>query len=470
MIKSTIAIIAFLSFLQISCYKDNTTEDIFKISDIEIELPNIDQSEVNIDKNETLTILPDVAQTMSDKALHYEWQVANKIVSTEKEFKYTATALGLFPVQLKVTNEDGSTFKRFNLRVNSPYEEGLMVLGEDEQGEGTLSFMRRYSSAELASGKIESFATNLFALNNPGSTIGKRPTDVVKRLNQLFISSGEDGKISLINDKTLELESVISSEFSDFKPLILNIPDATATSSIVLNEDGQLFTVASRENLILRNTLTTTVPLLQNARFSLKAAVFATINFTSNYLWDEVNSRLWNFWYLNTSSKDVLANQELIHFFPANGFVYVLTKDKADPSKLMKTVFGEYIQEYFSDPVELIDQQIFTNGAPTLKENSVTLLNDKYLKLVYANERSIYQWFYTGENIPSSPYITINIPGVITSMASNPEGTLLYVGVYNAAASGLKGSVLVYNIDNGALINTYEAVADKPVKLFYKTK
>ncbi|MEO6682918.1 MAG: PKD-like family lipoprotein [Ginsengibacter sp.] len=460
--------IACLALFQISCYKDKTTEDTYSVTDIKIELANIEKT-VNIDKNEKISLSPIVTQSKGNLDLTYEWQVDYKVVSTEKDFTYSGTDLGSYVVRLKVSNADGSAFKSFVLNVNSPYEEGLMVLGENQQGLGTLSFLRKLTPAEKEAGKVEGFATNLFELNNPGKSIGKGPSDLVKRGRQLYISSADDGKISVVNGKTLELEAVVTApEFPNFKPFKLNVPDNTSTSSIILNKDGKLFTLASQDLLILKNTnLTDNVP---NADLAMKTAVVGTMNFTHNYFWDKDGSKLWNFWYIGSNSLDVLANQELISFFPTTGAVYTLTRDKTDPSKLTKTVFGEFIQVYFQKPIDLKEKREFTNPAPTLTENSITLVNQKFVKLVYANGGSIYNWFYTGIDIPSTPFISIPIPGVVTSLASNPAGTELYVGVYNSAASGLKGSVLVYNIDNGALINKYEGVSDKPVKLFYKTK
>lgn len=466
--KSIYLIIACLALFQTSCYKDKTTEDLHTISDIKIELANI-QETVNIDKNEKISLSPIVTQTKKDQELTYEWQVDYKVISTEKDFTFSGTELGSYAVRLKVSNADGSAFKSFVLNVNSPYEEGLMVLGENDQGSGTLSFLRKFTPAEIEAGRVEGFANNLFELNNPGKSIGKGPSDLVKRGGQLYISSADDGKISVINGKTLELEAVITApEFPDFMPYKLNVPDNASISSIILNKNGELYTLASQDLLILKNTsLADDVP---DADLALKTAVVGTMNFTHNYFWDKHGSKLLNFWYISSSSLDVLANQEMISFFPTSGSVYTLTKDKNDPSKLTKTVFGEYIQVFFDTDIDLKEQREFTNSAPTLTENSITLVNEKYVKLVYANGGSIFNWFYTGIDIPTTPYINIPIPGVVTSLASNPAGTELYVGVYNSTASGLKGSVLVYNIDNGTLINKYEGVSDKPVKLFYKTK
>lgn len=458
--------IAFLSFGLFSCYKDKSTVDTHKLSEIQVTFPGITSNTINIEKNEILTIDPQISETGAQDPMTYEWQVNYEVFSTDKKFVYTGEKLGSFPVRLKVTNKDGSTFKEFTLNVNSPYEEGLLVLGEDENGVGTLAFMRTYTPEEIAGGKVPGFVNNCFVLNNPGHTLGKGVTDIVKRDQQLFISSADDQKISLINTKTFELESEITSpDFPGFKPYRLNIPDNGSTSAIVLSEDGKVYNLATKEHLVLKNTA-----FPDGTDLAMKTSFIGGMNFTSNYFWDNANSRLWDLWYINTNTKDTLAGQELIQFFATPQLVYVLTRDKNNPEKLTKSVFGPYIQVFFGQPLDYKEKEIFTNASPTLNVNSITVLSEKYNKLIYANGNEIYNWYYSGTNIPAAPYITVNAPGTITSMSLSPDGDQLYVGVYDAAASGLKGSVLIYNTDNGTLISKYENVSDKPVKLLYKKK
>lgn len=458
--------IAFLSLGLFSCYKDKSTADTHTLSEIEVSFPGITSATVNIEKNETLTIDPTILETGGQDPLTYEWQVNYEVFSTDKKLVYVGQKLGSFPVRLKVTNKDGSTFKEFTLNVNSPYEEGLMVLGEDGSGVGTLAFMRTYTAEEISGGKVPGFVNNCFALNNPGLTLGKGVTDIVKRGQQIFISSADDQKISLINTKTFELESVITSpDFPGFKPFRLNIPDNASTSSLVLSEDGKVYNLATKEHLVLKNTV-----FSDGTDLAMKTNFIGGLNFTSNYFWDNANSRLWNLWYTSSSSKDTLAGQDLIQFFATPQAVYVLTRDKVNPEKLTRSVFGPYIQVYFGQPLDYLEKETFTNTSPTLNVNSITVLSEKYNKLIYANGNSIYNWYYSGTNIPAAPYINVDVPGTITSMSLGPDGDQLYVGVYNASAGGLKGSVLIYNADNGTLISKYEGVSDKPVKLFYKKK
>lgn len=456
----------FISMLFFSCYKDKSTVDTHNISEIKISLDDIKSSVVNIEKNETLTIDPVITQSGSDLALSYEWQIDYEVFSTDKKLVYVGNKLGSFPVRLKVTNKDGSAFKTFTLKVNSPYEEGLVVLGEKENGDGTMAFMRKYSAEEIAAGKVQSFENNSFERNNPGLTLGKGITDIAKREKQLFISSATDGKISMINTKTFELESVITApDFPNFQPYRMNIPDNAAVSAIILSKDGKVYDIATKEYLILKNT-----KLPGGTVLDMKTVFVPGYNFNMNYYWDKTESRLWNLWYITTSTKNELAGQDMIQFFATSNACYILTRDKNDPSILTRWKFGPYLQVYFADPIELLEKDVFTNTAPTITENAHTVLNTKFNKYIYSNGNNIFSWFYSGTNLPTAPFITVDLPGEITGMCLSTDNNELYVGVYNAAASGLKGSVAVYNADNGSLINKYEGVTDKPVRLFYKKK
>ena len=87
-----------------------------------------------------------------------------------------------------------------------------------------------------------------------------------------------------------------------------------------------------------------------------------------------------------------------------------------------------------------------------------------------ANDNKVYHWYYSGINLPSTPFIEIDSNNKILSMNISDDGKELYLAKYNDNASGLKGSMYIYNADNGALIAKHENVFDKPVKVFYKNR
>ena len=74
----------FLSVLLFSCYKDDTNSGTNTISEIQVAFSNI-SDQVNLDKNEVLTIDPVITQNNGDKDLSYEWQVDYKTFSTDKK-------------------------------------------------------------------------------------------------------------------------------------------------------------------------------------------------------------------------------------------------------------------------------------------------------------------------------------------------------------------------------------------------
>lgn len=455
-----------LSVSMLSCYKDDSSVGNNPITELSISFKDITEPVINQEKNEPLVIDPEITQNGTEKPVIYEWEVNYELFSTEKKLVYPCSKLGTYNIRLKVTNEDGSAFKSFKVNVNSPYEEGLMLLSEDAQGEGSLSFMRKYTAAEIASGKTESFVSNVFTVNNPGEKLGKFPTDIVKRQKQVFISSRGEKKIYYLNDKTFELEAVITApDIPDFKPIAMNVPDAAFRTSTILCEGGKLYNLALLENLVMTHTKYNT-PVIIKTDFGY------SINDCFNYYWDPVKSQMLQYSaYYTTNSLTAFEGQDLLNFFYDANSLYVITKDKTNSAIVTKTVFSKYIQNPSTKKLDILQQAVLnlSGGEATLNPSSIVKVNAAFKKLIYANGNKVYSWFFTGTDMPTTPFITLD-EGVVTTLEQNADGSLLYVGVYNPAASGLKGSVYVYNMDNGALIKKYSGVSDKPVKLFYKKK
>jgi len=457
-------VIALFALLQISCYKDDTTQDTRVLSEVGVVFSEIKDPIVNMDKNQVLTVDPVITQTEKEKELKYQWEVNYQVFSTEKKLVYPCSKLGTFLVRLKVSNADGSMFKSFNLNVNSAYEEGLMVLAEDADGEGTLAFMRKYTDSEIASGKVESFVNNCFTLNNPGLKLGKNPTDIAKRQQQVYISSKGEKKIYLINNKTFELEASVSApDLPGFRPLKVNVPDNLGRSAVILCEQGLIYNLAVLEYLVSPDVKFPTGVME-------KTAMGFDFNDTYNYWWNSTTSKIHMVSAYGTSdSKTEFAGKNMVQFFYADAPVvadvgfYVITNTAANPSIYTKTVFNKNLST-------IKETTTLTGGiSSTLNSSSIIEVNTTYKKLLYANGNKVYSWFYTGTDSPTAPFITVDA-GVVTSMSQTTDGKILYVGVYNVAAPGLKGSVYVYNMDTGILIKKHEGVTDKPVKLFYKKK
>jgi len=455
-----------LTFFVQSCYKDDTSGANRELATIQVDLGFPEKATIDLGLNEEYVLKP-VVEQKGNSSLSYEWEVDYKLVSSEKDFSFKSARLGSFPVRLKVSNQDGSVFKEFRIRVNSQYEEGLLILAENAEQEGTLSFIPKKEGKFLSLTNIEDVDINSFEKSNPGDKLGKKPTDIAVRVNQIFISS-EVGRISALNYKTLELEAVIESpDFPDFQPVFMNIPDSEAKSSMILNRSGKVYNLATLEHVVSTNSTAGTKV------FELKTQMLPTQNYTSGFFWEPATSIFHNLWTRNANSGTRLNDQNMITFFAYGDNCYTLTSSKSNPSIIRKTNFSE-------QRLAFIEESTFTNTNLTLKSDSKTLLVGELNYLAYTNGRSIYKWYYTTNNIPTSPYITLDIPGVITSMAKTPAKEVgkddldpikeLYVAVYDENATGLNGSVVVYDLETGIKKATYANISDKPVKIFFKKR
>lgn len=456
-----------LSFLVQSCYKDDTSGVNRELSNIQVNLGFQDKATIDLLLNEEYSLSPQIEQN-NNLPLTYEWEIDYKVVSTEKDLTYTGSRLGTFPVRLKVSNEDGSTYKEFTIRVNSQYEEGLMILGEDASQEGTLSFIPKHANKLLSQTLVSDVDINSFETNNPGLKLGQKPTDVAVRLNQVFISS-EEGGISMLNYKTLELEGVVRSpDFPDFKPVIMNIQDNASRSALIQSRNGKIFSLATLEFIISNHTAS------RNAILDLKSQYTLNLNFTNNFFWEAENSRLWNFRNTAVNTGTTLAGQNIIHFFATGGSCYVLTSDQTTSSSLTLTKYPEELvlnpPPTYAPVLTISRVRKWTDNNPLLTPTAKTLLVGDLGYVVYTNGNKLYKWYFEDGELTKTPFITLDIPGEIISMEKDPANKEMYVAVSDVNATGLKGSVLVYDLETGAKKATFANIADKPVKIFFKKR
>ena len=82
---------------------------------------------------------------------------------------------------------------------------------------------------------------------------------------------------------------------------------------------------------------------------------------------------------------------------------------------------------------------------------------------------NIYRWNCTGQ-FPKTPFITFPDTKEITAVAMDPDKTLIYVCYVDSERSGLKGGIDIYDANDGKLIESYGGIADRPLRVFYKTK
>lgn len=65
-----------------------------------------------------------------------------EVISTSRTINYTFSKVGSFLLRLRVDNGESIEFKYFTLNVNSGYDEGVAILSNDGDGNGSLTFIK----------------------------------------------------------------------------------------------------------------------------------------------------------------------------------------------------------------------------------------------------------------------------------------------------------------------------------------
>lgn len=459
-----------------ACFDDETNLGTEKISVISIDTTKL-QKEYNIDKNEVYIMDPVIAQDKLDLPLSYEWQVNYKVYSDSVVFKYIGDELGSFDVRLKVSNEDGSAFYTFRLHVNSPYEEGIAMLSADRNENMQLSFMRKFTAEEQAAGAVEKFELNCLTTNNPEYQFVKSPSDMAKRLNQLFISCRNTPTVYAINCKTFELENVVAApEYPDFSPIKMYIPDGAATEGLVYSEGGKIYSLATLEGIIMPHSM------LDSKYSSVMFTYFAGYN-PYWYMWDNADGEYSLQYFAGYNMKDIKeegtfdGHEPLAMFEDISKDCFTTLTKKG--GAFYKTTLGyffyktsgewpDYVYHY-----DLREQKAIVGDCP-ITTTTPYVGSAKYKTLLYAQGNKIYRWYYSDNSFPTTPWVTIdNLSGAeITSLSLSPNENEVYVGVYQPNESGQNGHVYVLNTDTGRAVagSPYLNVGYKPVKIMYKVK
>ena len=485
--------------LMAACFSDDTTEATRPLSHITIE-SGID-SVYNIDKNETLVIEPVITQSNMEKPLTYTWEVDLKPYSADKVFSYVGSALGKYNCRLVVENEDGKTFFPFVLYVNSPYEEGITVLSKDAQGNSMLSFMQKPMNGETAS-----FTTgDCFAVNNPDMQFAAGAADIVQCSGNLIVACQGGGErddlptVYYLNEKTLVVENMFTvPEYDDFKPVILGVPQTghSGTSYPIVCENGKVYEFSTTESTVA-----------QPRKLQSTYALNCIVNSGSGYdivLWDKEKgalAQIYNGYGPYYCSKEYNLKFDDPDFATKNYFngndLIAMTKIRMTAAQKMNAgdrqeflIITRKIPNTRSEVLytdfwgyDFTNNEItFTTAHTTqglLMKSPLTvetpcLANKTFYSLLFADGNKVRRWNYN-TNLASLAKAEVLLTvgsddAVITGFEISSDHLKTYVSFYEPAREGLNGSVWVFDTDKGTVLEKYDAVCYRPVKMFYKKR
>lgn len=483
----------------VACFSDETTEATRPLSHITIE-SGID-SVYNIDKNATLVIEPVVTQSNEQKPLTYTWEVDLAEYSNDETFSFVGTALGVYNCRLIVENADGKCFFPFVVYVNSPYEEGITLLSCDADGNSMLSFMQEPAAGEEASFTVG----DCFAVNNPDMEFAAGAADIVQCSGNLIVAcrgGGERGDLPTIyylNEKTLVVENMFTvPEYDDFRPVILGVPatGSSGTSYPIICENGKVYDFSTTESALAKpRKLLSTYALncIVNSGTGYDILLWDTENralaqiyngYGPYYCSKEYNLKLDDELFdsknyfsgcnLVAMTKINMTNAQKISAGSRQEFLVITQKIPTTRSEVLYTDFWGY--DFETNEITFTTantSQGMLAGNP-LKINTPCVANKTYYSLLFADGNKVRRWNYnTSVTTLSKAPVLLAVGSenaVITAFEISSDHKKTYVAFYEPSMEGLNGSVWVFDTDKGTVIEKYDNICYRPVKMFYKNK
>ena len=493
--------LALSALTLVSCFSDDTTLGDRPLAEIVIDSTSV--AEVyNINKNETLTVTPKFSQTNGGKTVTTTWEIDQKVYSNEPTLTFTGKELGSWNCRLILENEDGKTFYPFKLNVNSPYEEGITVLSADADGRPFISFMQKPIGNEQAM----FYDYDCLEVNNPDMHFASMPADIVQSAGSLIIACqgkvmiGEDvPTLYYINEKTMVVENMLSvTEYDDFKPTILGIPsmDASGVAYPVMCENGKVYEFSTTEGALVKPT---------KLKYTYDQTMIVRDNGTGwNYellTWDkEIGAlvQIYNGYGPYYCSKNYHQTRATCtgtnNYFDGRTFcnmTLVRMTDAqsatADPQILVlvnngmlvqKVVLSTSLWKYNFDTSETVlddngGTKIAMVGECPLTPTTPTIANMTYYSLLFAEGNKVRRWNYTTSQLLTAADVLQTVgsaDAVITGFEMSADHKKTYVAFYEPTKSGKNGSLWVIDTDKGTVLEKYDNVFYRPVKMIYKKK
>ena len=484
-------LIAALAACASSCFGIDD-ENYPELSPITITVPS---DVINANLGETLVY--DRMQVSSDLPVTYEWSYGSpqkdtriedhrftgeiKTISDTPTIDYAFTRIGSYILRLKVDNGESIVYKYFTLNVNSGYDEGIVILCDDDGGNGTLAFIKTLGEEDLEAG-VQQVYPDIFAGLNPDYKLQKGTDLFISRqtvsgtdFNGFLIATDDaDGTLYHLEAKTMEMYAVtkIRSQFGTWCQAFGGEYAATGGfASFFMGGNGRVYRYDMQfGNMTLMDDIPGKVlrPIATNNRTNANSATAREPLFFNA---DSLLFRKSSYNGVKVSSENGWQIVNVgVRRTGSTGPFYVLMQDKADPSsyKIMWqntsfTASGWKMSTSFKTD----DLKMDRNSKVINTKSS----NDVY----YTYDNAIWRWGLTTAPA-TTPSITLPDGEQICDIAANSKGKekglededLLIVATYNPSRSGKKGSVYVYNFSDHSLAASYEGICDRPVSVIYK--
>lgn len=500
-----------------SCVKDDSSS-LFPEDNPNFSLIEISSSlkELSVEFGQPLEFSPEVDQRIPEKTLSYEWlawHIDNKgiqeepiIAGTEKLLTYTFLEKGAYKLRLEAKNEDYSVFKYWDVIVRL-YDEGYMVVGENEAGESNIAFARKLSESDILNGLDQTFTTNIIQEINPDVTI----QDVIYVGKSILSYGNTDAYLFIFTKDFIYIADFLSFQIINTVSVDAASPgariaevsmlDTYTSGATIFTENGKIlqfnkFEFNLYESNYYKGTYDDVYPGLYNTSGANQNLSEIFVTYTDSKLYENIpyhgSGALVN---NTTGSSEPYADNEKLneyeghdivsvgkmngdYFEGTNSNFFAVATDKTNP---LKVKIVEFTTSYATG-FETLNVTNYTASNPiTLSATQSLVANSRFNAMYYYNGNMIYVWnplnLAPNNHLPTNASITLDDNKEVTSMAISYDMQELYVGFYDHDAVGaLKGGMYVYEcadigiVSNLQPIKSFENITTRPKQVLYKTK
>lgn len=467
-----------------SCIDDDSVGFVRELSMVSIESKD---SVYYTDFGEEFVIEPTVSQTREGGEIKYEWGYIGvksdgslkdslRLISTESVLHHAFRELGHFRIRLRATNEDGSSFAYYDVYVRTPFEQGLLVLSEDENNLGRTSFLRVKEPGEIVTGSDETFILHAFEEVNSEIKLNN-PLDITWGSNMMILAEGGDviyryDKMSFDYLNSLPVDGEIPG--LRLKKICATNPPSVGGVSLGWGMNGDTWAIDYNMAIVVPDGSFSPGEKFDKLYFHASGSNVLFVNFEKSYI-NHASGYMWP--SSRFTSRDYFKEKYIVNLMGDDADqLCVITTDPLDTQSVTITSYSTmngygglpWAPQFTGAFMNPRDTTYRANGPLTLTREAEMLTNKDYRVTLYTRGNELYQWIYSGIKLPDTPLLTLD--GEITCMALSPDNKYVYLGIWNPLAQEeLKGSIYIMDMDTSKIVKEYRGIADKPMKIMYKS-